>query len=445
LARAAQPVDVLYFIEHRARELDIACTVTALLQSEYKLSVQLASIAINRASTLERFRPKVVVLPYCTWIKDMGLEQIVGHWPNAKYIDLAFEQVLGQTQKAFKAPRDVFARQHVVHGAWGKFFAEYLKESGVVGRNVVVIGNPSLALYRPPYRQYFDQQREALADCYGLDIEMRWVFIPENYGWAFFNDKLLRERIRRGFNRQHAYQYRQFALQSLRAAAEWWARAAQEERAEIIVRPRPAIPKESFVAQVTEAVEDIPPSLHFIKEGTVREWILASEVVHSSYSTTLLEAAVAHKPIYMLAPLPFPDFLHADWYALVDQIESYADFAASIDSQDHNNWEALEGWVNQTMLAEGDAIENIAALIASVARGERELPSPVAIGRQARRPTALKLYRRIRRSGGRIVRAILRTVGITALEYRWDAHEKDRLDQADIEARVARWEKLLGL
>ncbi len=440
-----KPVDVLYFIEHVAREFDIACAVKHLVQQEHQRSVEIAGIAAGRSAALATFQPKVVAIPYCMSVSDLGLEEIVRAWPHAKYINLSFEQVLGRTQRDFKTPRDTFAREVVLHHAWGEFFAEFLETSAVPRRQIVVNGNPAYTLLQPPYRNYYGNPRDELARRYGLDPAKRWVFVPENYGWAFFSDRMVRSRIQRGFNPRHAYQYRDFARASLRAVAQWWRDAASLDAIEIIVRPRPAIQRELFIETITAMAGALPKRLHIIKDGTVREWLFASDVVFSSFSTTLLEAAVVQKPLYMMTPQPFPDFIYSEWYDLAENVESADAFMDVITRPELDaNWQSLHAWVQNEMMSNGDALANLAGILAAMVAGELEVPQPIAIAHQLEQFTWKKVERRIRKMGWDLLQSGLRSAGVKTVDQNWTTHESDTIPPDAIAQCSARWAAVLG-
>ncbi len=438
-------IDVVYFVEHVARELDIACAVRHRFQQRTGGTMEILGIGGDLAAALKRYHPRAVALPFCTSIDDFGVADVVRAWPEARYLNLSFEQVLGKTQKRAKAPRDHFARHRVLHLAWGEFFARFLEDAGVPREHIVVNGNPTYALYQPPYQAYYGDPRRELAQRYGLDPEKRWAFIPENYGWAFFSDRLVRDRIRRGFDPDDAYRYRDFARRSLKEAARWWVEATAVPQVEVVVRPRPAIPRELFVRTMEESVGNIPDMLHIIKEGSVREWLFASDVVFSSYSTTLLEAAITRKPLYMLAPHPFPDFLYAEWYPLAETVESGDAFVDVLTRPRlENNWQPLEAWVRRNMMSNGDAIANLAALLAKMVDGRQGAPPPLDVAAAIRQTPVQEVAFRARKMGWGALYWASKAVGGELFKKHWMAHEDDRLSPVEIQRRTARWAEILG-
>lgn len=437
-------VDVLYLIEHVARELDIGCAIKAMLETDSKISVEIKSIAHDLESTVAQFTPKVVVLPYCNGVFNQPLEKMIPHWPQAKYLSLTFEQVLGKAQLEYVREKDEFSRKYLLYSVWGDFYKQILTQSGVAENHILVNGSPTLNLYRSPYHFFYPQEKTELAQKHNLDSTKRWVFVPENYAWAFYPDKLVRDRIRRGFHPQHAYQYRDFATNSLEQTAAWWCEIGQLEDVVLIVKPRPATPEKDFRARLAEFGLSLPKNLHIIKQGTVREWILASDLVMSSFSTTLLEAAVAQKPIYMLTPIPLPDFLFSEWYQHVEKICNLDEFLAVCSGLNlASNFEDLERWIGKTLFSGTDAILNIAGMIQSVLDHTIPIDSPTEIAEMITHPSVRNIYRKTRKQAWYLYQGIVNAFGYKTAEQKRHAHEKDHLSEDVIASLVKQWQAVL--
>ena len=442
-----QPIKLLIFVEHVSRELDVACVLKYLLLRRHGCSTEIAAINWDLSRTLKRFQPAVVAVPYCYSARpdDPGLAQMRAAWPRATWVNLAYEQVLQPINEDFKVPRDAFARHQVLHHAWGDFYADLLHRHGVSRPQILMNGNPTLALYQDPYRAYFES-RTSLADRHGLNVRAPWVFVPENYGAAFMSDRSFRDHVRRGYHADQGRTYRQFASASLREVIRWLQRLAETTEAEVIVRPRPMTPLAAFERVCRQAMgRGVVARFHLIKNGTVREWVLASDLVLSSYSTTLIEAAVAQRPVALLAPLPFPGFVEAEWYGAVPRLDTFASLArfATDHSWQDVSWPRLKAWAEARMLSRGDPLARLADLLNAVVSGDR----PVALPEDSREATA---------SGegdpagappswvtgsGRQLIAGLRVQWRQKIHER--LHERDRLSSADIDRRVARWSEVL--
>jgi surface carbohydrate biosynthesis protein len=430
-------IDVVYLYENVARELDVACAVTALLRQRHGLSVHIVQWPQSVATLYGRITPRAVVLPFCYFEHsfDCLLE-----WRQATFVNLSWEQLFYRGNVQRKTPRGTFATQHVLHHAWSEGYADFARRQSIPDKYIYVNGQPAYALYDEPYRRYF-APRSLLASRHALDGSKPWVFFPENYNWAFYGDFMLDAFLRAGQTVAEVQEMRTFCAESFREVMQWFGRLAQTGTVELIVRPRPSTPLNDFRAAVEEVLPDIPGSMHIIQEETVREWIMASDVVLSSHSTSLIEAAVAGRPAYMVAPFEIPASLRQEWHALVPRLETEQELVrATLMASPGRQHAGLERWSRATFMAKGDAIQNLADYIAQVVKGKVErppVPSRLCATAQGDRLQVPKwiwfVFRRLRARFRRIVRS------------RPDATRfREIVGAEEIDRRVARWEGLLA-
>jgi hypothetical protein len=158
----------------------------------------------------------------------------------------------------------------------------------------------------------------------------------------------------------------------------------------------------------------------------------------------LLEAAVAQKPLYMLMPYHFPEFLYAPWYDLAAKVETGDAFLDVLTQPElDQNWGPLEAWVINKMMAKGDAIANLADLFASVGNGDISVPQPLPVERELTRLSWGKMKRSLRKAGWNLYQNGLAALGIKTRDQVWNPHEKDVVAPADVQRRVARWGEIL--
>ncbi|MBV6396422.1 MAG: hypothetical protein HFACDABA_02020 [Anaerolineales bacterium] len=408
--------------------------------------MEIKSLHYDLPQTLNAYRPPAaVVAPYLHAAQDTGIKDILMAWPRTVFVDLAFEQVLQKIDYEIKAPRDKFAQEEALHVVWSEQFKEFLEGYGSPEENVIVNGNPVYELYRPPYNGYFPP-RQQLANDFNLDSSKRWIFIPENFGAAFFPESRIKKYMKLGTSETDIRNYKHFATESLQWTAQWLKKAGEENDVEIIVRPRPSTPKADFERFCREAAGAFPPNIHIIKDGTVREWIIASDLVGSSYSTTLIEAAVAQREIFMLAPVPFPAFMHNDWFGMVPHVRSYGDLLSVINNPaSQDNWKPLHNWAVSTMLGKGDVFINLANLLARIYHHDEIIPRRVYRRKHLVGVTEASLLYRSKRFlsrlrdhvSGRVTTAEKRTV-----KNPRDL-EADRFETEDVESSVERWRLVL--
>ncbi len=434
-------IDIAYLYEHVVRELDVACAIKHYLERDHNLTVELVQYPYGVHEAITRFRPRMVLLPFCYANcfalpkRDFG--SCLTEWPKAIYVNLAWEQLLYKGNQASKTPGGGFARKHVFHHAWSEAFRDFLLQQGIPAEHIFLNGHPAYTLYDPPYRDGF-QSRAQLAATFGLDPQKRWVFFPENYNWMFYTPDDLQRHGQYDRERERVEELVRFCQLSFADVMRWFVNLAREGDFEIIVRPRPATPLAKFESRVREIVPDRPPQVRVLKEGTVREWILASDVVVTSHSTSLIEASVAGKPAYMLEPHPMPDSLRATWHDLAHHLRDEASFRQAMFDLDKPREDRLGAWARATLMTHGDSIWNLAQFVADLFAGRIEPPPPAT-------------YRSLMPPEFHFPRLAFEYYKFRTREYRRarpkainPKYEKDLLTPQQLAQRVEKWRTHLG-
>lgn len=349
-------IDIIWFIEHISRELDVASAVSALISKKYNKSIKIAPL--NSLKVFNNFLPSTVLLPYCYSIKDKTLRKSLKVWTKARFINLAWEQIFYHANLEYKSPRDDFAKKFVIHHAWSDKRKNFLIEKGVPIKNIFVNGNPAYSLYQNPYRGIFADKKH-LAQKLNLNPKKKWLFFPENYSWYFYSDHNLEEIIKKGQSKEVVYKMKNYCGQSFAIILDWLNQATQffNSEFEIILRPRPAFSLEYFQNKLKELFPGLSAKIHILKDYSVREWIMASDIVISSFSTSLIEAAIAQKSVFMLDPIKIPDELSADWYRFIPKIKTINSFFQIFENKiDQKNYEKLFSWARKEFFVNKDPI-----------------------------------------------------------------------------------------
>ena len=88
--KIVREVDIVYLYEHAARELDVACAVAALLETNYGLSVEIVQWPVEFGRVAHTIRPKkIVVLPYCYVEEDFST--VLAYWRGVHNVNLTWE------------------------------------------------------------------------------------------------------------------------------------------------------------------------------------------------------------------------------------------------------------------------------------------------------------------------------------------------------------------
>ena len=321
--RGPRHIDVLWLVEHVDRELDVAISCGIELERRFGLTVEIANYYADFERITAEVVPNVVLVPFFFSADDIGSKEYLSAWPGATIINLRWEQILYKANSTLKQLRGDVARDTVPHVAWSADSRDELLSQGAQPQNLLLTGNPLWSLYERPYRNAF-VPRADLARQHGLDPGRQWLFFPENYRWAFVKDSSMRKLEARGtgITADQLSELRTYCLDSLRTVLGWLDSAARDEAWEVIFRPRPSTNTEKMHALVAKVLPDRAARLHVIKEHSVRDWALASDHVMSSFSTSLIEASLAGKPINTVSPSPVPELLRYEWCDLVQDLTS---------------------------------------------------------------------------------------------------------------------------
>ncbi len=430
-------MQVLALVEHVDRELDLVCLLKVLLKQRRGIELKIANVYADAPLTLAGPPPRVVLTPFFYAVEDVVIRDYVEAWPQTRFVNLAWEQVFYPSHEQIKAPRDKFTRKKVTHLAWSRTFADYLGAHGVAPDRVRLVGHALYRLYRDPYRGYF-RPRAELARDFGLDPGKRWVFVPENYRWAFFTDSKLRKLVRRGPQEAELFAMRDYCRRSLAALMTWCDALARRGDVEVILRPRPATSTAELEAFSTEVFGASAPAFRMIKGGSARDWTIASDVVASSYSTVLIEGAVAGKALVRVAPEPTPEGLRYPWCDLVRAAEDEAAFlAACMGGAGRDSGAALRDWAEQSFFSAGDPVDRLVEAIADEVEAASAGPPPFRAATAAQ-PMPLWLKLIAPRLTPR-ARRVLFEKSVPGFFFNAETHEKDLFGPSEVADRVRRW------
>src|ERR1041384_3088613 len=104
---------VLALVEHVDRELDLVCLLKLLLERRHGIRLDVANFYVDAPLNLARPPPSLVLTPFFYAVEDLVLHDYVHAWPDARFVNLAWEQLFYPSHQAIKAPRDKFTRKKV--------------------------------------------------------------------------------------------------------------------------------------------------------------------------------------------------------------------------------------------------------------------------------------------------------------------------------------------
>lgn len=324
-------LDFLFLIEHHDREYQSVLEIcTELLSHGYK--VKILSIEFHLHKILQ-YSPKVIIFPYL-FSKDLYPINFVTYFKKSIYFSLNWEQLLTGVNKEFKSPRDDFSRNQVFHYSWDKEFTNFLCSSGVSEKNIFLGGN---MLHQILYNKNLQKThyKEKLAKEFKLDFKKKWCFLPMNYSWAFISNEMIKSKIKNGYPADKAYKYNEYAKQCLEHFIPFLGEIlSKNKNVEFILRPHPSISVDEYTKLISNFSEI--KNLIITKKHTISEWIVSSDYIGSSWSTSVWDASKIGKKSFLFTPIKKPEWHKVWWEPKVINISSAKNFELEkLNSTEH--------------------------------------------------------------------------------------------------------------
>lgn len=336
-------VDLVFFVEHKDRELEPIKLIASKLRSEHGLSSAILSIGFHMHHAL-KIKPKAFILPYLFSRKNWPASLLIRKKNPTHFVNLNWEQLLCNANLAYKKPRDEFSKSNVYHLCWNSEFAEKLLSFGVAEAKIKITGNPARDILQHFCLKNGRDLRKTIADRFSLDDKKKWVFIPENYSWAFLTDLEIKKRINAGYSQDLAQGMRLYANQCIIEFLQFIHKLSTRSDYEVILRPHPGVTLQEYENVFNRHTGSVPKNLLISKELSIREWIAASDIIGSSWSTAVFDAKHAHKKCFLFTPFERPAFLDMPWFSSVPNIKSFEEF---INFATNHEFIQLEDLINE--------------------------------------------------------------------------------------------------
>ena len=315
-------VDVVLWVEHKDRELASYEEIAKILKEKYNLSTIIISNFFH-SYYLFLYRPKLVIWNNLTnnrgW-PDGFMWEVYGD--SLVYVSHRWEQMITPIGEKFKAPYDDFEKQKVKFFVWNRWFKDYLVSHNVKKENVFITGKISNnLLYNLKSKQ--QEFREKFSKEFNLDINKKWLFFPMNYSWIYRDDKKIEHMISRGYDKDIAYKLRDYSLKSFEKFKEFL-KSVDKSKYEIILRPHPSITENDCQNKLTFKVK-------IIKHYSVREWIIASDIIITSWSTTIYDSYHIEKLSFRFLPYELPKWFVNKSLEVVPVIKNIKELEEKLD------------------------------------------------------------------------------------------------------------------
>ncbi len=324
MKRQPEEVDFLMIYEHKVRELENLCLVKYELERRgYKVVIK----HIEDEEALEAVKPlyhaKVVTTMAC--YQNASLE-----WHTKDFV--SFDKVIDMQWENIVYPKDeragVFKNytgigREVVRVSWGEANKRrLLKAAHMDERNIKVVGHIGMDFLRDQLRGYY-MSREELFRQYDLPVDKKVLLFAS----PFYADNLSEQYIA-GMCRRHGDDWRDyyaFMMESEKKILEWMEKLCNDRDDIVVVyRPHPG-----HIGRHMSEVAARCSNFKVISEKSVKQWILACDMIYTGNSSTIVEAFFADKMCYLLFPYEVTDGYELKLISKGEKIRDYEGFYRS--------------------------------------------------------------------------------------------------------------------
>ncbi|MGP2657645.1 hypothetical protein ACOJTA_11430 [Malaciobacter sp. WC5094] len=330
-------VDVIFFVEHKDRELDSIEYLAKMLYNNYGVSCIILPIHFY-LFYLIYYKPKLVVSYFISSKEHFPIPIVKSIYPKAKYLSMNWEQLLFPINLEFKRPKDEFAQREIYHISWDENFYNYLLSMNVKPDNIRITGNIALFLMEKSIEEKKKIIYNKLNSRYSFSSYEKIIFFPMNLAWAFFNKEDLDSRLKNGYDPKILYAHHELAKKYLSVLLKWISKASKEyERYLFVIRPHPYIVEDDYINAFGEMSLSINSNIVISKEATVKEWLSISDKNYSNWSSVIYDANVMGRHGSLLVPFSRPKWLEVPWNSDVPNIINYESFIRDLTTQNSHS------------------------------------------------------------------------------------------------------------
>jgi hypothetical protein len=319
-------IDIIFFVEHKDRELNSIMLMTKLLNKKYGYKSIILPMHFSLFWLLI-YKPRVVASYFIQSEKTFPVAFIRKIFPKSRFISMNWEQLLSPVNLIYKKVSDDFSKKQVSHLSWSNNYKEYLIDAGVSEHNIHVTG--CLPLSEPMVREY-GENTSALIGKYNLHKYEKIIFFPLNLAWALLSSRELSFRMRRGYDSEVLEEHYSLANDTKKIILKWISKASKNNPNYIfIVRPHPNISTTQCHNEFAFD-QELRENVVITKEFSAYDWLFVSNKNYSNWSTVIHDSIVMGHHGCLLKPLPRPKWLNVLWNDRVENISNYEEFEQSL-------------------------------------------------------------------------------------------------------------------
>lgn len=328
-------MDVLILYERKQRELENSILFQIEIEKRGFTCEVVQFYEASKFNVCNINPPRIILVPHL--YNTQSVYRNLGRFGRARHIiNMQYEQVLSEKWELLGAHTPKGEAKNSTHICWGPAVVNRLIEGGVPKNNIRVVGPLHLDLLRKEFRENNSIKRE-LANAYNLDEKKRWMLFISSFTYADI------EKSRLKLNENAAgvslSDFPAVHTQSRNELLRWFGGILKKDKETIFIyRPHP----DEISLESVYFLEKKFNNFVVIKSRAVKDWISASSILYTWYSTSIVEAHFLGKTYSILRPFELPSSFDSVLLKHGKFIKNYDDFEIDFFQDDENRIKSIE-------------------------------------------------------------------------------------------------------
>lgn len=359
---------ILIVYERKNRELESAVLLKLKFESLGHECVIAQFYESDKFNTSKKSVYDVIFVPHLYCSKEVF--RTLARFGNTKeIINLQYEQVLSKKWEDLGHHTPTNLAMNYKHICWGSATERRLLGSGIKSENCVLTGALHMDLLDSS-TEASHQAKFNLSSKFNLSPDKKWKLFLSSFTYADISKASLKQNEKVA-NTELNY-FKDIHTQSRDELLLWFDAVLKKDPSSyLIYRPHP---DEADLSKLT-GLQTKYKNFKVISFGAAKDWIQASELILSWYSTTVVESHFLKKPYVILRPIPLPDAFDSVLLKKGKFIESLSAFENEVYFSDNYVDMALRNQDVESYYGslQGNALANISKLLESTAN--KEMPA----------------------------------------------------------------------
>lgn len=284
-------------VEVPNRELDNALLLKCELENRgYQVRI------LGKMEQISWKRCDLLLIPNCYTTENYEFYKYRFHCTTNKIISMQYEQVLSKRIEQIGYHNPKGKAKLVRQLCWGSNAYERLKQNGVDKDNLEIVGAIQLDYLRTEFSPFWRTKKE-LSEKYSITYYKKWLLFISSF--SYVDNEKVYQSFDKDFDKEFVRDFKYVSTESQKMILHWFEQllAAQDTDFIILYRPHPM---EANSRKIKELLSKYPKSFLCVPQLSVKQWIIASDLVTTWFSTAIVECFMNHKNCFILRPCEIP-------------------------------------------------------------------------------------------------------------------------------------------